>query len=186
MNRRGLRATHQRRKQFDPLPQCFGKYRFDCTAQMEALRERERREHRAQAIRIREDRADERALRPVQRSALMMMLDVRARVLDEAAVVNARGARGFASAASEAQIEMAHGVVVEFEPAFGERLHQVDAAARRIHLGARHRCRSGTPRGRARNGRSRTATRSQRRRARGLTGAAASSAIRALPRSIRD
>ena len=55
---------------------------------------------------------------PIQRSALMMMLDVRARVLDEAAVVNARRARGFASAASEAQIEMAHGVVVEFEPAF--------------------------------------------------------------------
>ena len=51
--------------------------------------------------------------------------------------MDARGARGFASATAEAQIEVADRVVVEFEVAFGERLHQINAAARRIHLGAR-------------------------------------------------
>ena len=33
---------------------------------------------------------------------------------------------------------MARGVVVEFDAAFGERLHQIDSAARRIHLASRY------------------------------------------------
>ena len=51
--------------------------------------------------------------------------------------MNARGAGGLASAASQARVEMAHDVVVECHPPLRERLHQVDAPARRIHLGAR-------------------------------------------------
>src|SRR5271166_5661772 len=105
---------------------------------MKPLREGERREHRAQAIRVWEDSVDERSANTVERPALVMTLDICACVLDEPAVVDAGGARRLASAASEAQVEMAHCVAVEFEAAFGERLHQVDAAARRIHLSARH------------------------------------------------
>src|SRR5258708_35043423 len=48
--------------------------------------------------------------------------------------MNAGRAGGLASAASEAQIEMARRVVVEFDLAFSERLHQIDSAARRVHL----------------------------------------------------
>ena len=69
----------------------------------------------------------------------MVALDPVARAFDQLAVMHARGARGLASAASEAQIEMAHRVGIELEPALRERLHQIDTATRRIHLGARQR-----------------------------------------------
>ena len=66
----------------------------------------------------------------------MIALNERTRTFDEAAVVNAGGTGGLAAAASEAEIEMTDRVVVEIEAALGERLHQVDSAARGIHLGA--------------------------------------------------
>src|SRR5208283_5431772 len=52
--------------------------------------------------------------------------------------MNAGRAGGLATAASEAQIEMAGRVVVELDPALGERLHQIDSAARRVHLASRY------------------------------------------------
>src|ERR1700722_7600386 len=48
--------------------------------------------------------------------------------------MNAGWAGGLASAASETQIEMARGVIVEIETSFGKRLHQIASAARRVHL----------------------------------------------------
>src|SRR5690348_4647554 len=50
--------------------------------------------------------------------------------------MDTRRARRLASAASQAQVEMAHDIVVELETAFGQPFHQVNPAARRIHLGA--------------------------------------------------
>ncbi len=122
----------------------------------------------------------------VQRPTLMMMLDVRARVLDEPAVVDAGGTRGFASAASEAQIEMAHRVGCRVRG--GPRLATSSGRCGRAANPSRRasRCRSGTPRGRARSVRNRTAARSRRRCARAARERLASSAIRALRRSIRD
>src|SRR5208283_3124878 len=52
--------------------------------------------------------------------------------------MNAGWAGGLATAASEAQIEMARRVVVEVDVAFGQRLHQIDSAARRVHLAPRY------------------------------------------------
>src|SRR5208282_5705413 len=60
------------------------------------------------------------------------------RTLNQAAVMNAGWAGGLATAASEAQIEMARRVVVEVDAAFGQRLHQIDSAARRVHLASRY------------------------------------------------
>src|ERR1700683_2297118 len=52
--------------------------------------------------------------------------------------MNARRAGGLATAAAEAQIKMARCVVVELDASFGDRLHQIDSAARRVHLASRH------------------------------------------------
>src|SRR5260221_12049987 len=52
--------------------------------------------------------------------------------------MDAGRAGGLAAAASEAQIEMASGIVVEIDAAFGDRLHQIDSAARRVHFASRH------------------------------------------------
>src|ERR1039458_9853205 len=52
--------------------------------------------------------------------------------------MNAGRAGGLATAASEAQIEMARRIVVELDAAFGDRLHQIDSAARRVHLASRY------------------------------------------------
>ena len=68
----------------------------------------------------------------------MIALDECARAFNQAAIVDAGRAGGLASAATEAQIEMARGIVVELDAAFGERLHQIDSAARRVHLASRH------------------------------------------------
>ena len=60
--------------------------------------------------------------------------DLRARGFDEFAVVHAGGARRHASHAAEAGIEVADPLGVDLRGAFGSKLHQVDAAARRIHF----------------------------------------------------
>src|SRR5208283_37327 len=52
--------------------------------------------------------------------------------------MNARRAGGLATAASEAQIKMTRDVVVELDASFGDRLHQIDSATRRVHLASRH------------------------------------------------
>src|SRR5271163_167273 len=58
--------------------------------------------------------------------------------------MNPGRAGGLASTASETQIKMARRVLVEIDAAFGDRLHQVDSAARRVHLASRYNvCRTG-------------------------------------------
>src|ERR1035437_4194411 len=52
--------------------------------------------------------------------------------------MNAGRAGGLATAASEPQIERARRVVVEVDAPFGQRLHQIDSAARRVHLASRY------------------------------------------------
>src|SRR5271154_3261279 len=52
--------------------------------------------------------------------------------------MNSRRAGSLATAAAEAQIQMARRVVVELDASVSERLHQIDSAARRVHLGSRH------------------------------------------------
>src|SRR5262249_37906148 len=49
---------------------------------------------------------------------------------------HARGAHRLAGAAAEAEIEMRDRGVAQLEPSLRERLHDEDAAARRVHLGA--------------------------------------------------
>ena len=57
--------------------------------------------------------------------------------LDELAVLHAGGARRFARAAIEAQLEMPAHAVVELELAIGHAAHEIDAAARALVLVAR-------------------------------------------------
>src|ERR1017187_1831923 len=52
--------------------------------------------------------------------------------------MNTGRAGSLATASSEAQIEMARRIVVELDAAFGDRLHQIDSAARRVHLASRY------------------------------------------------
>src|SRR5262245_19430769 len=63
-----------------------------------------------------------------------ILLNIAARVLDQPAIAHPRGTGGFASAAFKAEIEMAHCLTVEVQASFRQRLHQIDAAARGIHL----------------------------------------------------
>ena len=74
-----------------------------------------------------------RARRDGARAAL---LDERTRRLDQRAVRHAGRTRGLAGAAAEAEIEMPDHLRRRLEPAVLERAHQVDAAARRVRLGA--------------------------------------------------
>jgi hypothetical protein len=78
--------------------------------------------------------ADNAALDSFDQSAAMVSLDECARAFNQASIMDSRRTRGLASATTEAQIEMAGRFVVEFDTAFGERLHQVDSPAWRVHL----------------------------------------------------
>src|SRR6266851_18325 len=57
---------------------------------------------------------------------------------EERAEPHARRARGFARATTETEVEMALEGPAQLHPALGRRPHQVDAAARRVHLFAEH------------------------------------------------
>ena len=67
-------------------------------------------------------------------AAARASLDVRAGLLDQPVVLHARGARGHAGHAAEAAVEVLDDRVRELERPVDERAHQVDAAARRVHL----------------------------------------------------
>src|SRR6202011_2676295 len=60
--------------------------------------------------------------------------DLGARGLDQLSVVHAGRASWHASHAAKTAIEMADPIRSQFRSAFAGELHQVDAAARRIHL----------------------------------------------------
>src|SRR3989449_6773360 len=64
--------------------------------------------------------------------------ELRARRLEERAESHARRARGFARATTETEVEMVLEGPAQPYPALGRRPHQVDAAARRVHLFAEH------------------------------------------------
>src|SRR6185437_1127842 len=66
--------------------------------------------------------------------ARMMTLDLSASGFDELSVVNAGGTGGHAGHAAEAGVEMANPLRVHGGGAFAGDFHQVDAAARRVHL----------------------------------------------------
>src|SRR6266478_5204629 len=76
------------------------------------------------------------AERAAQRTAGALLLDLRLRGLDQAAVRHAGRAHGLARAAVEAEREVLHGRVGQADPPLRERLDQEDAAARRVHLRA--------------------------------------------------
>src|SRR6266446_200231 len=102
-----------------------------------ALVELEERESRAQPCRLGKDREDER----LEQSMLRRRpgaTELRARRLEERAEPHARRARGFARATTETEVEMALEGPAQLHPALGRRPHQVDAAARRVHLFAEH------------------------------------------------
>ena len=66
--------------------------------------------------------------------AIVAALDLRARGLDERRVLHARGARGDARHAAEAGVEVADEGVGHRHPPVEAGLHQIDPAARRVHL----------------------------------------------------
>ena len=89
-----------------------------------------RRQGRAMTSR----RKSERSARTA--GASLRCKDAGARVLHDPAVGDAGGADGLAVAALQALVEVADGVRRRVDAAFGQRAHQVEAAARRLRLEA--------------------------------------------------
>jgi hypothetical protein len=129
-----VRVGDERWKQIEPIAHRARHDGSESGPELHALNEHKRREEHPEPRGIWKDRGNGASLDSFDEAATMMLLDERARAFNQASVVNAGRTRGFASAATEAQVEMTGGVVVEFDASFGERLHQVDATARRIHL----------------------------------------------------
>ena len=92
------------------------------------------RERGAQPAAVREDLEDQPAQQALAGRAAVVLLDVRARRLDQAVVLDARRARGHARHAAEAAVEVLDDGVGQRHRAVDEAAHQVDAAARRVHL----------------------------------------------------
>src|SRR5215203_1587438 len=102
-------------------------------ANAEALVQLQGRGGEAQPVRVGEELEDHLPERLVLGGALVAALYLPAGGLDELVVLDARGARGDACHAPQAQIPVAHHLVVHWF--FGEALvHQVDAPARGVHL----------------------------------------------------
>src|SRR5262249_43223959 len=78
-----------------------------------------------------EDEAAEPAL---AEAAPVVVLDLGARLLDERVVLHAGRAGGHAGHAAQAAVEVADDRRVEARLRVGELLHEVDPAARRVHL----------------------------------------------------
>jgi hypothetical protein len=91
-------------------------------------------ERRAQASPVREDLEDQAAKEAIQRPAGVALLDLRARRLDQPVVLHAGRARSHAGHAAEAAVEVLDDRVRELDRAVDEPAHQVDPAARRVHL----------------------------------------------------
>ncbi len=83
---------------------------------------------------IREQREDRAAEQAIGERARIAPLDLRARRFDERRVLHAGRTRRDARHAAEAGVEMADERRRHLRAAFEARLHQVDAAARRVHL----------------------------------------------------
>ncbi len=92
------------------------------------------RERGAQAAPVREDLEDQPPQQALTGRPAMVLLDVRAGRLDQAVVLDARRARGHARHAAEAAVEVLDDGVGQRHRAVDEAAHQVDAAARRVHL----------------------------------------------------
>src|SRR5579859_1977077 len=71
---------------------------------------------------------------PLGCRARKIALDLPARSFDELGIVHAGGACGHASHTAEAGVEVADPLGSHLRSAFGGKLHQVDAAPRRIHF----------------------------------------------------
>src|SRR5262249_15480286 len=112
--------------------------RFDNAAQPETLHEHERREQGAHPRRVWEQRADQRTLESIEERSRMVLFHVGPRALDQTSVVHAGRTSGLASATAKTKVQMSRSIGVEREPPLGKRLHQVDAATRRVHLRPRH------------------------------------------------
>ena len=95
---------------------------------------RRQRERRAQPARLRDGREDHPALQPLAERAAVVLLDVRAGLLDQRPVLDARGARRHAGHAAEAAVEVLDDRVGELQRPVDEPVHQVDPPARRVHL----------------------------------------------------
>ena len=106
----------------------------------EALRQRggaaERREPErgAHPPRVREEAEEKPADKAVAERAVELVFDGCARALDQPVVAHARGARGDAGHAAETAVEVLRDRSVQRNRAVEARVHEVDAAARRVHL----------------------------------------------------
>ena len=96
--------------------------------------ERGEPERRAHAARIREQAEEEPPDESVPERTLELVLDSRARGLDQTVVAHARRTRGEARHAAEAAVEvLRHGRVQRDRPVETS-VHEMDAPARRVHL----------------------------------------------------
>ena len=96
--------------------------------------DRQRRQGPAHARGVRHQRHQQRAEGGVARGPRVALLDARARALDERPVLHARRARRHARHAAEAVVHVRDERRRQLGPPFHARLHQVDAAAGRVHL----------------------------------------------------
>src|SRR4051812_16096953 len=111
----------------------------------EPLRDHRRAREGSEHRRPRQEHAErERAKHAFPKAALARDDELRPSRLDELAVFDARRARGLAGAAVEALIDVLREPgAARVDPALPHGLHELDAAARRIHLDAEHRvCRA--------------------------------------------
>src|SRR5215467_12431082 len=140
--RRALGGGWQRGQERLPLAERRGQQLDEARGAREALEpahlvEAEPRRGETEHARARqEEREVHPAEEAAERAAGTLALHLGARGLDELAVGHAGGAHRLAGAAAEAEIEMGDRGVAQLEPALRERLHDKDAAARRVHLGA--------------------------------------------------
>ena len=96
--------------------------------------DRRQRERRAHAARVGEKPEQQPADEAIAQRPLDLVLDRRARALDESVVANARGARRHAGHAPEAAVEVLGDRGVERDRSVESGVHEVDAPARRVHL----------------------------------------------------
>ena len=84
--------------------------------------------------RVGEEAEEQPADEAVAERAVELLLDGCARALDQPVVADARGARGDAGHAAEAAVEVLRDRRVQRDRPVEARVHEVDAAARRVHL----------------------------------------------------
>jgi hypothetical protein len=90
-------------------------------------------EQRSQAIRVRED-GEQQAGEPAAPPGPPVALDVGARRLQQRAKAHAGRTCRLAGAAAETEIEVIRELLGDRQAPLGHRAHQVEAAARRVHL----------------------------------------------------